>query len=135
MKIPIVEIYRGIGLHDHQDETRLAVVRVEIDQVFGMTRLHELFDFLTDIGRAPESRMLAAAKLEAVWELAAEDREARPAEISLPLVRAHAAGLDSELWRSPWSYGTIVDPPARPGKPGAVLRITPLPDLETRMRP
>ena len=33
-EIPIIETYRGVGLHEHQNADRLDVVRRAIDNVF-----------------------------------------------------------------------------------------------------
>jgi hypothetical protein len=106
--IPIVETYRGVGLHDQQSPARLAVVKAEIDLVLTMTDAAKLVDYAADAMCAPEARLLAASMAETVWEMAAETRAIRPA-IDIDRLRAVTAGLDSANWRSPWWYGALFD--------------------------
>jgi len=108
-RIPIVECYKGVGIHDQQTRDRIErVVRWEIDRVLVMNDVRELVEFAADRGNSPEARMLAASKVEAIYQLAAEERRQRP-DIDLDDVRASVAGLDSAAWRSPWGYGTLAD--------------------------
>ena len=126
-RIRCVGEHRGVGLHDCQDEARLAVVRGEIDEVLALGDIQKLTQLCGNVRWSPEARLTAAAKLEAIFELAAEDREVRP-NINLPFVHACVTGLDSRRWRSPRAYGSLLDPGAEPGSPGAVLREVPLQD-------
>ena len=103
--IPTSGIYRGVPLHSGQREVRLAVVRADIDAAHGREEVADLMAFLRESRRAPESRILAAAKLKALWESAAEHRETRP-DIDLELVTALVAPLESRNWRSPVNYGS-----------------------------
>ena len=93
-KISIVETYKGVGIHDLQTSARIeGVVKLEIDRVHAMTDPSSLFDFAGDPTKNPEARLLAAARCEASWELAAESREVRP-DVDLTKLRALTAGLD-----------------------------------------
>lgn len=113
-QIPIFETYRGVPIHDQQPHERIEnVVRPEIDQVIGLTDVGQLFEFAKDISKAPEARLFAAAKIEALWEIAAEQRRVRPADITLERVKATVAGLDSVMWRSPTHFCCDLDDPAR----------------------
>jgi hypothetical protein len=118
-KIPIVEIYRGVGLHDSQTPERLIVVRSEIDQVINLHDLRELVAWAEFDGHSPESRLLAGAKAETILAEFGGARQKRPRGITPEFVAALTAGLESQGWRSPSHYGTLVDN-------GAVERETPL---------
>jgi hypothetical protein len=113
-------------LHDQQSPARLAVVRAEIDTVIELSDLVELVNWAKDLGHSPESRLLAGAKAEAIISEFGGARQKRPRGLSIEYIRAVTAGLDGEGWRSPTHYGTLIDVPAGPGKPGAVKRETPL---------
>ena len=115
--IPIVEVYRGVGLHDQQDADRLKIVRAAIDVVTAMSNILDLVDFAADRMQPPEARLFAASKVESLYELAAERRENRP-KVDLLWLGAVTAGLDSEGWRSPWLYGALPD---REGVPREVV--------------
>ncbi|TGQ09001.1 MULTISPECIES: hypothetical protein [unclassified Mesorhizobium] len=128
--IPIVETYRGVGLHDCQSEARLAVVRGEIDKVFALDDLDQLVEVCSNVRWSPESRLLAAAKLKATHQLAAEDRKSRP-RFDISYVDACTAGLNSRYWRSPWHFGSLLDPGRAPGEAGPVPRPVPLEDDRT----
>lgn len=106
--IPTIGEHRGVPLHDCQSPERLDVVRQDIDAVHEMSDVMELFDAAGDAGRAPEARLLAAAKLEAALNLAAERREVRP-PVDIGKVRASVAGLDSQNWRDPARYCSLLD--------------------------
>jgi hypothetical protein len=130
-KIPIVETYRGIGIHNHQTPERIAsVVKVEIDEVLDrINDLNELFEFAGDTTKCPEARLLSAAKCEAVWQLAVEDRRERP-HIDIDVLRASVCALDSQYWRSSSAFCSALDVPPAPGQPGPVPRPRPLTDQE-----
>jgi hypothetical protein len=119
--IPGAQVYRGVPVHDQQPAERIeGVVKREIDLVHGMTDVVELFEFARSSRNAPESRLFAAAKVEAAWEIAAEERRPRPTGITLETTRAVVAGLNSVYWRCPVTYGSILD------APGALAREVPL---------
>ncbi|WP_439398302.1 hypothetical protein ACRQ5Q_13650 [Bradyrhizobium sp. PMVTL-01] len=120
-EIPVVEVYRGVGLHNEQSEARLAVVRRAIDKVFDVSDFDRLLEIARDVTWPPEARMLAAAKLQAVYEMAVEERRERP-PIDLVKVGASVPGLNSQRWRDPWHYGSLLDPGPGPGHPGPVKR-------------
>jgi hypothetical protein len=113
--MPVLETYRGVGIHDFQPTERIdTVVKPAIDQVLALDGINELLAIAGDTYRPPEARLLAAAKLKARYELAAERREARPA-IDLDRLRALTVGLDSSEWADPASYGSLLDTPSPPG--------------------
>ncbi|MCP3469819.1 hypothetical protein NLM33_05680 [Bradyrhizobium sp. CCGUVB1N3] len=124
-KIPIVGLHRGVGLHDAQSPERLEVVKTAIDQVFDISDLRQLMAIAGDVRRPPEARLFAAAKLEAAFQIAADERKVRP-DIDLDRVRASIAGLDSIRWRDPWHFASLLDPPRQPGDEGPVQRKIPL---------
>jgi hypothetical protein len=121
--IPVVEIYRGVGIEDQQSFERIGLVKREIDRVHRMNGADELADYAGDVRRAPEARMLAAARAEALWEIAAEERRLRPG-ISLERLRAATAGLGSRIWRDPDRYCSLLD------IAGGIEREEPLDDSE-----
>jgi hypothetical protein len=124
--IPSVATYRGVGIQDHQPAERIEnVVRPAIDAVFALADLKKLAAYAADVTRPPEARLLAAAKCEAMFQLAVDERRARP-EINLERVAASVAGLNSVRWRSPTHYASVLDVPPAPGKPGADPREIPL---------
>src|SRR5262249_30862917 len=91
-EIATKEVHRGVGIHDCQPPERIeAAVKPAIDAVLAMTMAADLLAYCQDVRNPPESRLLAAAKLEALFELAASDRVARPV-IDLEFVRAVVAG-------------------------------------------
>ena len=122
-QIPVVEVYRGVGIEDQQPPERVELVKCAIDHVHRMSGADELVDYADDARHPPEARMLAGARAEALWELAAEERRLRPG-ISLEKLRASTAGLGSRRWRDPWRYCSLLD------ADGGVERERPLDDLE-----
>jgi hypothetical protein len=122
--IPVVEIYRGVGLHEEQPPERIEHVKAEIDAVHALDDVHALATYAEDVSKPPEARLLAAAKIEAAFALAAEARWTRPA-ISLERVQASVAGLNSRAWRDPFYYGSLGDV-CPPGENRRVRREPPL---------
>ncbi|MER9005911.1 hypothetical protein NKI15_19970 [Mesorhizobium sp. M0862] len=130
-KIPTVGEYRGIGLHNHQDAERLALVRREIDTVFDLDDIALLVEVCASPEWSPESRLLAAAKLKARHQLAAEDRLTRPA-FDMDYVIACTGSLDSQYWRSPTHFGSLIEPGRGPHEQGLVPRAVPLDEERIR---
>ena len=121
-RIPIVETYRGVGIHDQQPRERIdGVVKPAIDRVLGIGDVKRLAEYAADTGNPPEARLLASARVEAMWELAAESREQRPA-IDMAVVKASVAGLQSARWRSSQYYGSLLDKQDGPGQRRQVSR-------------
>jgi hypothetical protein len=120
--IRIVGFHRGIGLHDHQCETRLATVRRDIDEAFSLTSVEALYAFACDLSKAPEARLLSGQQLRELWAVAVDDRVKRPG-MDLPTLESWLAGLDSEPWRSRTHYGTLPD-----SRPPSVKRKVPIPE-------
>jgi hypothetical protein len=116
----MVEIYRGVGIHDQQPSERIEnVVKPRIDYVMALDDVGELYEIARDVRSPPEARLLAAAKCEAHWSLAASERRVRPG-VDLSVTRAIVAGLDSAGWRDPDRYASLLCPA------GAVPRAVPL---------
>lgn len=116
-RIPIVETYRGVGIHAFQPRERIErIVRPAIDTVHGISDAAALAAYLGDPTHPPEARLFAAARVEALWQLAAENRELRP-KIDLIELRARAAGLGSLRWMDVRHYGTLLQHPLGPGRP------------------
>jgi hypothetical protein len=120
-RIPALTIYRGCRIHDEQSPERIAaVVLPEIDQVFGIPNAHRLFEICGDVAWSPEARLLAASRLMGVFELAVEGRMPRPVGVSIELIKARAAGLDSVTWRDPHRYCSVLDPTWTAGRDFAI---------------
>lgn len=116
-EIHIVEEYRGVGIHDCQDQARIdGTVKPEIDHVFGLTDPMKLLRYAEDEYRSPEARLFAAAKLRASYEMSAIERTSRP-NVDLQVVKAVVAGLNSREWRAGEYYGTILERGRAPGEP------------------
>src|SRR5262249_62341770 len=96
--IPVVERYRGCGLHNCQSTERLRVVRAAIDHVYRLDQVLDLVEHAGNVRNPPESRLLAVARCRALWELAQEAREPRPI-IRLPYLEALVAGCGSRVAR------------------------------------
>jgi len=124
-RIPAVAWHRGCAIEDQQPSERIELVKRAIDYVHGLS-LDDADVLVTYAGAArnpPEARLYAAARLEALWQLASEERRLRPG-ISLDLIRASVAGLGTRRWRDPDCYASLLD------GPGGVEREVPLPDWE-----
>jgi hypothetical protein len=113
--IPVTEYYRGVGLHDQQPPERLDIVRRAIDRVFDQHDLDRLLAIAGDPVWPPEARLFAEAKLEAVYQIAVDERKERPL-IDLARANAAVAGLNSQKWRDPSHYASLLDPGPAPGK-------------------
>lgn len=127
-EIPTCGHHRGVPLHADQPMERLERVKREIDLVFMMEDVRELFEFAASVMNAPEARLLAASRIEAIWESRDHTREARPPGITSEMLRASVAGLASARWRDPHYYCSGLDAPAfgRPGSPKPPRRHRPL---------
>jgi hypothetical protein len=122
--IPVVEVYRGIGIEDQQPRERIErVVKPAIDLVHAMGDPDLLTAYAANADNPPEARLFAAAKVEVKLEIAMAERRLRPVA-SLEQIRANVAGLNSRRWRSPWLYASLLDPN------GGVEREEPLADSE-----
>jgi len=106
--VPTVGTHKGVSLHDQQSPERLALVRAEIDLVLAMSDPNPLFDWAGDPRHSPESRLLAAAMVESMWQTAAETRALRPG-IDLEKLRAATACLNSQKWRDPEKFCSLLD--------------------------
>ena len=108
-QIPVVEIYRGVGIEDQQPPERVKFVKGEIDRIHRMSGADELFAYASDPLNPPEPRMLAGARAEALCELAAEER--RPRAISVEQLHVATAGLGCRRWRDPDRFASLLDGP------------------------
>jgi hypothetical protein len=125
-EIPTAEVYRGTKIHAFQPAERIAtIVRPAIDAVLEMSDCRDLFKHVTNPANPPESKMLAAARCEALWELAAENREPRP-DVDLAVIRSCIAGLDCRHLMSRDSYTAVI----QPQYPAIMRRERPLTDEE-----
>ena len=102
--VPCVEVYKGVRIHDQQTVDRIALVKSEIDRVLGLNEIADLWDVAKHERWSPESRLLASAKIQALWQIAADERRARPRGLTLDGVIATVAALDSRAWRSPTHF-------------------------------
>lgn len=107
--MPTAELYRGVRIFGLQPAERIeSVVKPAIDRVYLIVDAQALVEYAADAGNSPEARLFAAARVEAIWQLAAEGRAVRPA-VSLDYLRAATAGLDSRQWCDPRRYGALFD--------------------------
>lgn len=81
-KIPTVETYRGVPIHDRQGPARIAFVRRQIDAVVdGDWTLDRLAAFAGDGRNAPEARLLAADVVQKYFENRRFERQAVPFDV------------------------------------------------------
>lgn len=114
--MPTVEEHRGVSIHDFQPAERIeAVVKPAIDAVFGLGGGLALLAYARNAQHPPEARLLAAARIEAIWQLAAENREVRLA-VHPDKARSATGALDSLHWADPRNYGTLLEPGPGPGE-------------------
>jgi hypothetical protein len=127
--IPVVETYRGVGIHDRQPRRRIdEVVRPAIDQALALKTPRDLHDYMVDGSRPPEARAVAAAKLLALFEKAAADRHGAPdigTRRDLPYVATILGCLTSQACRGRETYSAFFDPRPMPGAPAAARREPP----------
>jgi hypothetical protein len=121
-QIPLCGTYRDVGLHDRQSPARLDVVKAELDTVIAFADIVQLVEWAKDICHSPESRLLAGAKAQAILGGYGDERQRRPRGLSVELVKAAVAGLNSQTWRSPTHFCSLLDVPPAPGQPGPVAR-------------
>ncbi|MFZ1992160.1 MAG: hypothetical protein WAW96_20590 [Alphaproteobacteria bacterium] len=117
-QIPIVEVYRGVGIHTEQPRERIeAIVKPQIDEVIAASDAARLYELAGTLHLCPEARLLASAKLETIIAIATERRETRPS-FSVEEVRALVAGLDSVRTRSRTHFTQIFERRPAPGERG-----------------
>lgn len=118
--IPIIGEYRGVGLHDQQDEARLVEVRRDIDAVYAiLSDVSALVDWIKLRCHSPESRLFAKAAVMAHIEAAQEKRRTLPG-VDLEWLNAMTGGLDTLRGRCPIYFDGIYQPrwgPAEPNRP------------------
>ena len=124
---PIVGEYRGVGLHAFQPAERIEdIVKPAIDTVHAMSDLRELAAYAGGMQHPPEARRLAAAKCEAGYSIAVDERRQRPA-LDMQRVRASVAGL-TRKWMSRTHYRSDLDVRLPQGGEDAAKRDVPLSD-------
>ena len=70
--------------------------------------IREGLEFVQDAKNAPEARLCMEARLESRFASAVRGRERRPA-LDLDHLHAWTTGLESQTWRSPHHYGSMLD--------------------------
>jgi hypothetical protein len=113
-QIKAVEVYKGVRVQDCQPRDRIeTIVKPAIDDAMAIEDPYRLYEFMENDRNPPEARLLAGARLEAVWELAASERRVRP-DLDMDRARALTAALDSRTWRDLTNYGGLLclAPPA-----------------------
>lgn len=126
--IPTIGTYRRVGLHDHQDADRLAVVRADIDAVYSARNsIEQLIELVQRRSMAPESRLLARAFILAyVGEQ--KDKRRKAPNIDEGWLNAVTGGLGTISGRSTTHFDAKFAPRPRPGsKDLPVRRPYPLP--------
>ncbi|WP_232628651.1 hypothetical protein [Methylobacterium sp. Leaf118] len=114
--MPTVGVYRGVGIHDFQPAERVErMVKPAIEAVFALYGGWALLAYASDPAHPPEARLLAAARIEAIWQLAIENREVRP-EVHPDKARVATGSLDSLHWACPRRYGSLLEPGPAPGE-------------------
>ncbi|MFD1984203.1 hypothetical protein ACFSOZ_30750 [Mesorhizobium newzealandense] len=93
--------------------------------VFAETSVDRLVQVSASKMRAPEARLLAAAKIKAIFEQSANDREKRPV-VDLAYVSACTSSLASNKWRDRAYFGSALEPGRPPGALDRVPRDVPL---------
>lgn len=132
--IPSIGLHRGVPLHNHQDEARLAIVRADIDDVYTLQgRTAALARFADDPRRAPEARAFAAELALSDIRRAADRRRARRVTVEPEVLEMHAIGCSCETWRCETHYCSSTESfnPTKGREP--VERDRPLPSLEERL--
>jgi hypothetical protein len=115
--IPTGEVYKGVGIHRGQNAKRRAIVRKAIDQVCETADPADLFVIAMDASVPPEARVLAATRLLAPLQEAANSRVTRPRGIDYRAMEAVQACLSSRRWQDPVCFGTLLE-----GEAGKVKR-------------
>jgi len=118
LNIPIIETYRGVGIHDFQDHDHIReVVMPAIDHVFALSDARALFKYAGNYIAPPEARLFAGAKIRAMNELRASAHEARLSMVAD--LDSMLAGLDSLRWADPNHIGFLLelDPVGAPPRP------------------
>jgi hypothetical protein len=111
--MPIVETYKGVGIHDFQTRQRIEeIVKPAIDHAYTIDDPEELFSYACSPANAPEARGLARARLEAMVEDRTSHRLA--ARIDLRMLGAGTSGIASH-WADTDSYGSLFEAIHQPG--------------------
>lgn len=117
--------HRGVALHAGQSETRLELVRREIDHAFATIDVDALAELAGDPVHSPESRLAAWALASARSEKATVSRSAQT--VDQVALRASVAGLAETRWRDNTAYRSLLD---TIGSERATPRETPIDEAE-----
>ena len=91
--IPILETYRGVGIHEYQDRDRIILVRCDIDLVYASRNsIAQLLELVQRRSMAPESRLLARAFILA-YVAEQKDKRRKAPDIDEEWLDAMTAGL------------------------------------------
>ena len=125
-EFPTVGTYRGVAIHDFQPDERIeSLVKPAIDRVHSLQDIEQLYSYAVDFQNPPEARLLARAKCEAYFQIAAEERRTRP-NIDSEMLRARTAGLNSWTWMSFNYYASSFELNLAPGAKYPPKREAPL---------
>jgi hypothetical protein len=121
-RIPTIGAYRGVPLHDFQDDDRINdVVKPGIDAVHALNDAESLYDYACNFRHSAEARLFAAAKVKAIFETRAGSHEHR-GNVDMDMLRARTSSLDSLIWTDTCRYfGGLCDATAR--APGVLQTI------------
>lgn len=127
-QIPTICTYRGVGLHEHQDDERLEQVRRDIDAAYSIkSSMKDLMEFVQFRYMSPEARLLARAFILSYVEEQKEKRRKAP-DVDIAWLDAVTGGLSTISGRSPTHYDALFAPRPSPGSTNQpVRRPTPLP--------
>lgn len=108
MKMPIVEVYCGVGVHDFQPRDRIErIVKPALDRVIATGDAEVLWRIVLDPISPPEARVFAASKIRAINEAQATAHARRLG--GERMLDALLAGLDSLFWMDPMRFASLLD--------------------------
>lgn len=100
--------YRGVRLDPDQSESRLTIVRAEIDLVWTIEDIESLASWAKSPANSPESRRLAGQKALRALDATGEHRQRKPTGLTAAAIMAMTAGLTRE-WMSPSHWCSDLD--------------------------
>jgi hypothetical protein len=109
-RMPTVGLYRGVPLFDFHPLDRIdETVKPAIDAIHAMNDVEELYEYALDYLNPPEARLLAKAKIQAIFETRAGAHESR-GDVDMDRLNAATTGLDSLTWTDPEYYVAVGTP-------------------------
>ena len=106
------------------------MVKPQIDMVFAETSPDKLYEFVCQLSLAPEARILAVCRLQAIIEAAKEERQAVSIHAPAGVLKFYRNALAKAYLRCPMHYGGIWDTGPGPGQAGPVPGRGPVAALE-----